>query len=422
MYEILGVNYLSMDTPMNLSTIRSHFPILTRQVHGKPLIYLDSAATSQKPASVMAAMDDYYSRHNANVHRGIHTLSEEATAAYEGVREDVARLINAPSTREIIYTRNTTEAINLVAHSWGRTNLTANDAVLITGMEHHSNIVPWQMLQQQIGFELRVLPITPNGELDLDALDTLLTEKVKLFSFMHVSNVLGTINPADYLIERAHAVGAIVHVDAAQSVPHMPVDVQALGCDFLSFSSHKMCGPTGIGILWGKQALLEAMPPFLGGGDMISSVSFSQGTCWAELPHKFEAGTPGIAEAVGLGAAVHYLQGIGMAEIRAHEVEITSYGLEAVSEIEGLRVLGPTDPAKRGGVIAFTLPTVHPHDLAESLDEDGIAIRAGLHCAQPLHDHLGIPASSRASFYLYNEPWEVDALVTSIRKAVHYWG
>jgi cysteine desulfurase/selenocysteine lyase len=407
---------------MNITDIRSHFPILHREVHGKPLVYLDSAASSQKPAAVLAAMDDYYTRYNANVHRGIHTLSEEATAAYEGVREIIAGLINAPSTNEIIYTRNTTEAINLVAHSWGRANLTANDAVLITGMEHHSNIVPWQLLQQHIGFELRVLPITPGGEIDLESLDTLLTEKVKLFSFMHVSNVLGTINPAEYLTERAHAVGAIVHIDAAQSVPHMPVDVQALGCDLLSFSSHKMCGPTGIGILWGKQALLEAMPPFLGGGDMISSVSFSQGSCWAEIPHKFEAGTPSIAEAIGLGAAVQYLQSLGMAEIRAHEVEITSYGLEAVSEVEGLRVLGPTDPAKRGGVITFTLPTLHPHDLAESLDQEGIAIRAGLHCAQPLHDSLGIPASSRASFYMYNEPWEVDALVGGIRKAIAYWG
>jgi cysteine desulfurase/selenocysteine lyase len=408
-------------TPTTM-TLRSNFPILTREVHGKPLIYLDSAASSQKPASVLAAMDTYYTRHNANVHRGIHTLSEEATAAYEGVRETVMRLINAHSTREIIYTRNTTEAINLVAYSWGRANLTAQDAVLITGMEHHSNIVPWQLLQQQIGFDLRVVPITPQGEFDLDALDTLLTPDVKLFSFMHVSNVLGTINPAADLIERAHAVGALVLLDAAQSVPHMTVDVQALNCDFLAFSSHKMCGPTGIGILWARESLLEAMPPFMGGGDMISSVSLTQGTRWAELPHKFEAGTPSIAEAIGLGAAIDYLQAIGMDTIRAHEIEITAYGLEALSEIEGLRFLGPTDPTKRGGVLAFTLPNVHPHDLADTLDREGIAIRAGQHCAQPLHEGFGIPASARASFYMYNDLWEVDALVKGIRKAIDYWG
>ncbi len=397
--------------------IRQDFPILERRVHGKPLIYLDNAASSQKPLAVIEAMDRYYREYNANVHRGIHQLSEEATAAYEGVRKTVARLINAPSPREIIYTRNTTEGINLLAHTWGRATLTARDAVLITGMEHHSNIVPWQILQQQLGFELRHVPVTDGGELDMDALDSLLDEKVKLFSFVHMSNVLGTINPAQELIARAHAVGALTHLDAAQSVPHLPLDVQALDCDFLSFSSHKMCGPTGFGIFWGRKALLQEMPPFLGGGDMISVVTLDQGSTWAGLPHKFEAGTPSIAEAIGFGAAVDYLSELGMEAIREHEVEMTSYAMEALSEIPELRFLGPTDPAKKGGVATFVLEGVHPHDIAATLDEEGIAIRAGHHCAQPLHDRFGIPASARASFYLYNEPWEVDALVQGVRRA-----
>ncbi len=398
----------------DIDTIRQQFPILHTTVHGKPLIYLDNAATSQKPCAVLAAMEHYYEHSNANVHRGIHLLSEQATAAYEGVRKKVARFINARSVREIIYTRNTTESINLLAYSWGRANLTPADVVLITGMEHHSNIVPWQLLQRQIGFQLRHIPITDGGELDLDALDGLLDERVKLLSFVHMSNVLGTINPAAELVARAHAVGALAHIDAAQSVPHLPVDVQALDCDFLSFSSHKMCGPTGIGIFWGRRELLDHMPPFLGGGDMISEVTLDAGSTWADLPHKFEAGTPSIAEAIGLGAAIDFLTDLGMDAVRQHEVGLTHYAMEALSEVPGIRFLGPTDPVKKGGVATFTLGDIHPHDIAAALDREGIAIRAGHHCAQPVHDRLGIPASARASFYLYNEPREVDALVEGL--------
>lgn len=397
--------------------IRTHFPILNRTVHGKPLIYLDNAASSQKPLAVIEAMNDYYREYNANVHRGIHTLSEQATTEYEGVREKVARLINASSSQEIIYTRNTTESINLLVNSWGRSNLTAKDAVLITAMEHHSNIVPWQILQAEIGFELRYVPVTDSGELDMDALDRLLDEKVKLFSFMHMSNVLGTINPAEELIRHAHAIGALTHIDGAQSVPHMPIDVLSLDCDFLSFSSHKMCGPTGLGILWGRQQLLEEMPPFLGGGDMISVVTLDKGSTWAELPHKFEAGTPSIAEAIGLGAAIDFLQDVGMQNIRQHEIEMTTYAMEALSQVPEIRFLGPLDPHKKGGVATFILPGIHPHDVADTLDREGVAIRAGHHCAQPLHERFGVGATSRASFYLYNEPWEVDLLVEGVLKA-----
>lgn len=403
--------------------IRQRFPILKRTIHNnKPLIYLDSAASSQKPLEVIEAMNNYYRHYNANVHRGIHTLSEEATTEYEGVREKVVKLINAVSKREIIYTRNTTESINLLANSWGRANLTTQDAVLITEMEHHSNIVPWQILQAQLGFELRYVPVTDHGELDMEALDELLDEKVKLFSFMHTSNVLGTINPAKELIRRAHAVGALTHVDGAQSVPHKAVDVEALNCDFLSFSSHKMCGPTGFGIFWGRLELLEEMPPFLGGGDMISIVTLNKGSTWADLPHKFEAGTPSIAEAIGFGAAIDFLEEVGLEHIRQHELELTTYAMEALSEVPGIRFLGPLDPHKRAGVVAFTLPGIHPHDIADTLDREGIAIRAGHHCAQPLHERFGIGASSRASFYLYNEPWEVDALVKGVRKAQKLYG
>lgn len=358
---------------------RDQFPILSRKVQGKPLIYLDSAATAQKPLAVLEAMDDYYRKLNANVHRGIHTLSEEATAAYEGVRRTVARFINARSIREIIFTRNTTESINLIAQSWGRANLTAQDAVLITEMEHHSNIVPWQMLQAQIGFELRYVPVTDEGELALETLDRLLDERVKLFSFTHMSNVLGTLNPVRMLADRAHAVGALVHVDGAQSVPHLPVDVRALDCDFLSFSAHKLCGPTGVGVLWGRRELLEAMPPFLGGGDMISLVTLDRGSTWADLPHKLEAGTPSIAEVIGMGAALDYLSGVGMEAIRQHEIELTRYAMEALSEVPALRLLGPTEAARKGGVATFTLGDIHPHDIADTLDREGIAIRAGHH-------------------------------------------
>ncbi len=399
----------------HLEQLRQDFPILRRMIGDMPLTYLDSAATSQKPESVLRVLDDYYRQHNANVHRGVHTLSEEATALYEGTRAKVAHLINAASEREIVFTRGTTEGINLVAQSWGRANLGPGDEVLITEMEHHSNIVPWQLLQAQLGFSLRFIPLTDDGQLDLAQLDELLTERTKLVSFVHVSNALGTVNPVAQLTQAAHAVGARVLIDGAQSVPHMPVDVQALDVDFLVFSSHKMCGPTGAGVLYGKRALLEAMPPFLGGGDMIREVKLS-GSTWSSVPHKFEAGTPSIAEVIGLGAAVDYLAAIGMAQIQAHEQVLTRYAYERLSEVEGLRILGP-GPEARAGLIAFALGDVHPHDLSAVLDRAGIAIRAGHHCAQPVHDRYGVVASARASFYLYNTPDEIDRLVAGLAQA-----
>jgi cysteine desulfurase/selenocysteine lyase len=395
--------------------IRQDFPILQRTVaSGAPLVYLDNAASSQKPVAVIQAMDDYYRRYNANVHRGVHTLSEEATAAFEGAREKVARFIHAPHSRQVIFTRGATESINLVAHTWGRANLRPGDEVLITEMEHHANIVPWQILRDQLGFTLRYVPVTDQGLLDLDALDDLLTERTKLFCFVHASNVVGTINPVQYLVARARAVGATVLIDGAQSVPHMAVDVQALDADFFAFSSHKLCGPTGIGVLYGKRDLLEAMPPFMGGGDMIREVTMA-GSKWNSLPYKFEAGTPAIAEGVGLGAAVDYLESVGMDWVRSHEQEITRYAYARMSEVEGLRILGP-GPEQRGGLIAFTLEGVHPHDIAALLDRSGVAVRAGHHCAAPLHARYGIPASARASFYLYNTTAEVDVLVDALHK------
>jgi cysteine desulfurase/selenocysteine lyase len=399
-----------------VAAIRRDFPILRRTVAGgKPLIYFDNGASSQKPEAVLQAMDDYYRRLNANVHRGVHTLSEEATAAFENARLRVARFINAPSQRQVIFTRGTTEAINLVANTWGRANLRPGDEVLLTEMEHHSNIVPWQILRDQLGFTLRYVPFTPDGLLDMAALSDLLTERTKLFAFVHVSNVLGTINPARDLIAQAHAMGAKVLVDAAQSVPHMPVDVQALDADFLAFSSHKMCGPTGVGVLYGRMALLEAMPPWQGGGDMIREVKLS-GSLWNTLPYKFEAGTPAIAEVIGLGAAVDYLTQAGMEWINRHDRALARYAYERLVEIEGLRVLGP-GPEQRAGLLSFTLGDVHPHDLSAILDGAGIAIRAGHHCAQPIHDRLGIVASARASFYLYNTFEEVDQLAAGLERA-----
>ncbi len=405
-----------MSTADRTTDLRNDFPILRRVLpNGRSLIYFDNAATSQKPESVIRAMDDYYRRYNANVHRGVHTLSEEATAAFEAAREKVAKFINAPSPRQIIFTRGATESINLVAYTWGRAHLRPGDEVLITAMEHHANIVPWQIMQEQLGFTLRYAPITDQGLLDLDALPTLLTERTKLFCFVHASNVLGTINPVRDLVAAARSVGARVLIDGAQSVPHMPVDVQALDADFFAFSSHKMCGPTGMGVLYGKRELLEAMPPFMGGGDMIREVTLT-GSKWNSVPYKFEAGTPAIAEAIGLGAAVDYLQQVGMDWVHAHEREITRYAYARMAEVEGLRILGP-GPEARGGLIAFTLEGVHPHDIAAILDRAGVAVRAGHHCAQPLHDRLGVHASARASFYLYNTPDEVDVLVDALHKA-----
>jgi cysteine desulfurase / selenocysteine lyase len=396
--------------------LRADFPILQRMVRDKPLVYLDNAATSQKPEAVLHALDDYYRRYNANVHRGVHTLSEEATAAYEGARLRLARFIGAGSDKEVIFTRGTTEGINLVAQTWGRANLRPGDEVLITEMEHHSNIVPWQILAEQLGFTLRYIPMTDEGLLDLDQLPQLLSERTKLLSFIHASNVVGTINPVAQLVAAARCVGAKVLLDGAQSVPHMPVDVQALDVDFMVFSGHKMVGPTGIGALYGKRALLEAMPPWQGGGDMIREVRMS-GSKWNGLPYKFEAGTPAIAEVIGLGAAVDYLEGVGMEWIRSHEQWLTAYAYERLSAIPGIRILGP-GPDLRGGLVAFTVGDVHPHDLAAILDGDGVAVRAGHHCAQPIHDRFACVASARASMYLYNLPEEIDRLAEALEKAV----
>ena len=406
---------------LNVTEIRKDFPILERELRaGIRLTYLDSTATSQKPNSVIQAMDDFYRKSNANIHRGVHTLAEESTALYEGAREKIAKFINAASARQIIYTRNTTESINLVAYSWARANLKQGDLVILTEMEHHSNLVPWHMLQAERGIELDFIPVTESGLLDLETYKSLLSRRPKLVSFTHMSNVLGTINPAAEIIRLAHEAGAISLVDGAQSVPHLVVDVQALDADFYAFSAHKMCGPTGIGALYGKAALLESMPPFLGGGDMIKEVklrSFRPNT----LPHKFEAGTPAIAEAIGFGAAVDYLSGIGMENIAAYEHEITEYALERLEEIPGVKLFGPSAD-KKGGVAAFTLEGVHPHDVAQILDRDGIAVRAGHHCAQPLHEKFGIPATSRASFYLYNTKDEVDLLINGIYKVKEMFG
>jgi cysteine desulfurase / selenocysteine lyase len=406
---------------LDVDEIRKEFPIFQRETKpGTPLIYLDSTASSQKPLAVIDAMNNYYRRSNANIHRGVHTLAEEATAMYEQARVKIARFINAPSAHQIIYTRNTTESINLVAYSWARANLKVGDLIILTEMEHHSNLVPWQILQAGRGIELDFIPVTENGLLDLEAYKTLLARGPRLVSFTHMSNVLGTINPAAEIIRLAHEAGAVTLVDAAQSVPHLKVDVQALDADFLAFSAHKMCGPTGIGALYGKLELLEAMPPFLGGGDMIKEVKLHSFRANA-LPYKFEAGTPAIAEAVGFGAAVDYLSSLGMNAIAAHEHEITEYALERLEEVPGVKLFGPSAQHK-GGVAAFTLDGVHPHDVAQILDQDGIAIRAGHHCAQPLHEKFGLPATSRASFYLYNTKEEVDLLVNGIYKVKEMFG
>ncbi len=400
---------------------RADFPILQREVRpGVPLIYLDSGASSQKPAAVIEAMDHYYRWSHANVHRGIHALAEEATALYEAGREQVRQFIHARSAKEVIFTRNTTEAINLVAYSWGRANIKAGDVIVYTEMEHHSNLVPWQMLAAEKGARIELVPVTDDGLLDLAAYEAILKLQPKLVCVTHMSNVLGTINPITEMADKAHAAGALVLVDGAQSVPHLPVDVQTLGADFLAFSGHKMCGPTGIGILWARQALLEAMPPFLGGGDMIRRV-FAREFQPADLPYKFEAGTPAIAEAVGLGAAVGYLGTLGMRAIHAHEREIIAYALDRLEEVPGVKVFGPSAEHK-GGVAAFTLEGVHPHDIAQVLDRDGIAVRAGHHCAMPLHDRFHLPATARASFYLYNTAQEVDRLIAGLYKVKKLFG
>lgn len=410
-----------VQTLLDPTRIRADFPVLAREVRpGVPLVYLDSTATSQKPARVLEAMDAYYTLNNANIHRGIHTLAEEATAAYEFARERIAHFVGAASPKEIIYTRNTTESINLVAQAWGRANLRAGDLVILTEMEHHSNLVPWQMLAAQLNLRLDFIPVTREGLLDLETYHQLLAQGPKLVSFTHMSNVLGTINPVREMIAAAHAAGAVTLVDGAQSVPHFPVDVQALDADFLAFSAHKMCGPTGIGVLYGKEKLLDAMPPFMGGGDMIKRVRLTSFTS-NDLPHKFEAGTPAIAEAIGFGAAVDYLLEVGMDAIAAHEHALTEYALERLEEIPGVWVFGPSAD-KKGGVASFTLDDIHPHDVAEILDQHGVAVRAGHHCAMPLHEKFDIPATTRASFYLYNTRAEVDKLVDAIYDVKRIFG
>ena len=396
--------------------IRKDFPILSRQVHGKPLVYLDSTASSQKPVAVIEAMSTYYETTHANVHRGVYEISEEATTRMEKARVKIARFINARQSKQVIFTRNTTESINLVAYSWGNTNIAAGDLIVLTELEHHSNLIPWQLLARRTGARLEFVPITDEGLLRLDIYEQLLQQQPKLVAFTHMSNVLGTINPAQQMIAQAHAAGATVLLDAAQSVPHLPVDVQSLDVDFLCFSGHKMLGPTGIGILYGKRELLEAMPPFMGGGEMIRKVGLREST-WNDLPWKFEAGTPAIAEAIGLGAAVDYLTELGMENVQRHEQEITAHAMEQLQAVPELTIYGP-EAARRGGVVSFTLADIHAHDLASILDQEvGVAIRAGHHCAQPLLDRLGLVATARASFYVYTIPEDIDVLVQGLHKA-----
>jgi cysteine desulfurase/selenocysteine lyase len=421
----------SREQSLDVTRVRKDFPILERRVRdGQPLVYLDSANTSQKPRQVLDAMDDFYERHNANIHRATHQLGEEATQAYEGARAKVVPFIGAAGAAEVVFTKNVSEAINLVAYAMGnaaatgqhgRFSLGPGDEIVITEMEHHSNIVPWQLLCQRTGATLRWFGVTAGGRLDTSGIDGLITERTKLVALVHQSNVLGTINPVRAIADRAHAASALVLVDAAQSVPHMRVDVAELGADFLGFTAHKMCGPTGIGVLWGRQELLEEMPPFLGGGEMIETVWIDHST-YAAPPHKFEAGTMPIAEAVGLGAAIDYLGEVGLGEVRAHEHGLISHALRSLGEIEGVRILGPAEPVDRGAAISFTVDGVHPHDVSQVLDESGIAVRAGHHCAWPLHRAFGVQASTRASFYLYNTRDEVDALAQGIREAQRFFG
>ncbi|NWG22053.1 MAG: cysteine desulfurase [Chloroflexi bacterium] len=404
----------------DILALRREFPILSQPMNGKTLAFLDSAASSQKPRRVIDCLEDYYRRYNANVHRGVYRLSEEATFAFERARGKVARFINARSQREVVFVRNTTEAINLVARSWGDVNLREGDRILLSVMEHHSNLVPWQMLAQRTGAKLEFLSLDGEGRLVLDHLDAQL-QGVRLVALTQQSNVLGTINPVAEIARRAHAAGALILVDGAQSVPHMPVDVQALDIDFLAFSGHKMCAPTGIGVLWGRRALLEQMPPFLGGGSMIKVVSLHESS-YADVPARFEAGTPAIAEAIALGEAVDFLQEVGMARIYAHERELLGYAIDRLAGVEGLTIYGPQTTEMRGGALSFTLEDVHPHDVAAALDSEGIAVRAGHHCTQPLHAHLNVPATTRASFYLYNTAEEVDRLVAALDKARNLFG
>ncbi|WP_104821171.1 cysteine desulfurase [Kitasatospora sp. MMS16-BH015] len=407
-------------------SVRKDFPILQRVLHEeKPLVYLDNAATSQKPQSVLDAVTGYYERHNANVHRGVHVLAEEATALYEGARDKVAAFVNAPSRDEVIFTKNASESLNLVANMLGWAEepyrVDADSEIVITEMEHHSNIVPWQLLAQRTGAKLKWFGLTEDGRLDLSNIDELITEKTKIVSFTLVSNLLGTVNPVEAIVRRAQAVGALVLIDASQAAPHMVLDVQALEADFVAFTGHKMLGPTGIGVLWGRQELLEDLPPFLGGGEMIETVTMGAST-YAPAPHKFEAGTPPIAQAVGLGAAIDYLSNIGMERIAEHEHTITEYAVARLQEVPGLRIIGPRTAVDRGAAISFVLGDIHPHDVGQVLDEQGIAVRVGHHCARPVCLRYGIPATTRASFYLYSTPADVDALIDGLHHVRNFFG
>lgn len=405
---------------LDVKRIRQDFPILGRKVHGKDLVYLDNAATTQKPRQVIDALVNYYSRYNANIHRGIHALAEEATAAYEQVRERAAAFIRAPSASSIVFTRNATEAINLVANGWGRRTLKPDDEILLTEMEHHSNLVPWQLIAQATGATLSFIGVTDDGYLKLDEYPQKLSAKTKLVAVTQMSNVLGTINPIDRIVEQARRVGALVLVDAAQSVPHLPVDVQRLGCDFLAFSAHKMLGPTGVGVLYARPELLEAMDPFLGGGEMISDVWLDRAV-WNEVPWKYEAGTPNIADVIAFGEALAYLERVGLEHVRAHERELAAYALKRLSEADDIVLYGPRSIEDRGGVVSFNLNGLHPHDVGTVLDQEGVAIRAGHHCAKPLMRRLGVAATARASFYLYNTQDEVDRLVEAVEAAKEFF-
>ena len=417
---------LLVPSALDSEAIRKDFPVLQRVLHGdKPLVYLDSAATSQKPRQVLDAMTEYYEQHNANVHRGVHTLAEEATALYEGARDKVAEFVNAPSRDEVVFTKNASESLNLVANMLGWADepyrVGPDSEIVITEMEHHSNIVPWQLLAQRTGAKLKWFGLTDDGRLDLSNIDEIITEKTKVVSFVLVSNILGTVNPVEAIVRRAQDVGALVVIDASQAAPHMVLDVQALEADFVAFTGHKMLAPTGIGVLWGRQELLEDLPPFLGGGEMIETVSMSSST-YAPAPHKFEAGTPPISQAIGLGAAIDYLSAVGMDAIAAHEHRITEYALGRLQEVPELKIIGPATAESRGAAISFTLGDIHPHDVGQVLDEQGIAVRVGHHCARPVCLRYGIPATTRASFYLYSTEAEVDALIAGLDHVRNFFG
>ena len=404
----------------DVEKVRGDFPILSTRINGRPLVYLDNAATSQKPRSVIRAISDYYERSNSNVHRGVHTLSMMASEAYEEARAKVQRFVGAPEVESIIWTRNTSESINLVAASWGLSNLKEGDEIVATGMEHHSNLVPWQQLAGRTGAVLKLISVQEGGTLDMKSAGEAITERTRLVAVTHVSNVLGTVNPVKDLAARAHSVGAVILVDGAQSVPHMPVDVVDLECDFLAFSAHKLLGPTGVGVLYGRPELLDAMPPYMFGGDMVLRVTYEDAR-WNQVPYKFEAGTPNIAGAIGTGAAVDYLTALGMESVWAHEQRLTAYALERMRELELVTVMGPQDPVGRGGTISFSHEWIHPHDLGTVLDSMGIAIRTGHHCAMPLVRSYGLTASARASFHVYNNEEEIDLLIDGLKEAERYF-